>query len=84
MFFGPFQIIECILNSAYKLQLLEGVHIHDVFHVGLLKRYVGDKPVGPGTLPPIHHGRTCFHYVRNSNRRSRLETVIHYVCLFTV
>jgi hypothetical protein len=58
-FFGPFKILERIGFVAYKLQLVEGAHIHNVFHVGLLKNYVGEEPTGPAVLPHIHHGRAC-------------------------
>jgi hypothetical protein len=33
--------------------------LHDVFHVGLLKKVHGEAPTASGTLPPIRHGRAC-------------------------
>jgi hypothetical protein len=34
-----------------------GVHVHDVFHVGLLKQFKGEPLVDTPTLPPIRHGQ---------------------------
>jgi hypothetical protein len=44
---------------ACQLQLPAGARLHDVFHVRLLKKYCGEEPTGPDTLPPIRHGRAC-------------------------
>lgn len=50
-FYGPFRIIARVGQTAYKLQLPDSSKIHNVFHVSLLKRAVGNSVVEP-TLPP--------------------------------
>jgi hypothetical protein len=52
-------ITERVRDVAYKLQLPEGARLHNVFHVGVLKKFHDTPPASPGLLPPIKHGRAC-------------------------
>jgi hypothetical protein len=54
---GPFQVLERVGKVAYRLRLLEGTMIHDVFHVRLLKPHHGELLAAPGVMPPLLHGR---------------------------
>jgi hypothetical protein len=52
-FFSSYPIIQNVGNVTYKLQLPEGVRIHPVFHVSLLKKYMGDALDTHTDLPPV-------------------------------
>jgi hypothetical protein len=55
-FVGPYRITECINEVAVRLDLPPRAKLHDVFHVGLLKKFIGDPPARPPPLPPLLHG----------------------------
>jgi hypothetical protein len=55
-FFGPYRITELINNVTVRLALPPRARIHNVFHVGMLKKFQGPAPATPPPLPPMHHG----------------------------
>jgi hypothetical protein len=83
-FFKLFQVTEKIGDVAYRLQLPVGARLHDVFHVGLLKKFHGKAPVTPRTLPPIPHGRACptpTTVLRRRLARGQPELLVQWVGL---
>jgi hypothetical protein len=55
-FYGPYRVTELINDVAVRLALPPHAHLHDVFHIGFLKKYNGPLPDAPPALPPVHHG----------------------------
>jgi len=55
-FFGPYRVTELINDVAVRLALPARARIHDVFHVGVLKKFHGPPPTAPPPLPALHHG----------------------------
>lgn len=56
-FYGPYQVVERVNDVAYRLKLPEQAQIHDVFHVGVLKPYIGEPPATVAPLPQMSQGR---------------------------
>jgi hypothetical protein len=81
-FYSPFMITEWIGDVAYRLQQPADAKLHDIFHVGLLKKYRVEPPIGSGVLPPIHHGRACpmpESIVKGCLARGRRELLVRWV-----
>ena len=55
-FYGPYRVSEIINEVAVRLELPPRAKLHDVFHIGLLKKWVGAPPPAPPPLPTVHHG----------------------------
>ena len=55
-FYGPYRVVERINAVAVRLALPPQARLHDVFHVGLLKKFHGAPPQEPPALPPVRHG----------------------------
>jgi hypothetical protein len=55
-YFGPYKVLQCIGEVAYKVQLPNRVCIHDVFHVTFLKKFEGSAPTEVPLLPAIVRG----------------------------
>ena len=80
-FFGPYQVIERIGAMAYRLHLPPKARIHDVFHVALLKKFVGEPPIALVPLPSILHGRvvpTPAAVIRTRLNRGRWQVLVHW------
>jgi hypothetical protein len=54
--YGPYRVVELINEVAVRLALPPQARMHNMFHVGLLKKFLGTPPATPPPLPPVHHG----------------------------
>jgi hypothetical protein len=49
-------VLEHVGEVAYRLRLPTDTRIHHVFHVGVLKPFLGEPPASTLPLPLIQHG----------------------------
>jgi hypothetical protein len=68
-FYGPYRVLEIINEVAIRLKLPARARIHDVFHVGVLKKYQGTPPQATPPLPPLHHGAVTLEPARAVKNR---------------
>jgi hypothetical protein len=61
--------LELINDVAVRLELPPQASIHDVFHVGTLKKFIGVPPIAPPALPHIHRGAVAPTPVRVERAR---------------
>ncbi|KAL5819226.1 hypothetical protein ACOSQ4_023068 [Xanthoceras sorbifolium] len=52
-YFGPYKVLEKIVSVAYRLELPTGSQVHNIFHVSLLKKFVGTSTPMQTELTPI-------------------------------
>jgi hypothetical protein len=52
-FYGPYQVIMRVGEVVYELELLEGITIHNTFHVSCLKKALGQQVIASTDLPPL-------------------------------
>lgn len=54
-FYGPYEILEKIGPVVYRLCLLDGAQIHNIFHVSLLRKHLDTRPELLPNFPPVTH-----------------------------
>jgi hypothetical protein len=80
-FYGPYRVTAIINDVTYRLELPPRAHLHDVFHVRLLKKFVGTPPANPPALPQIHNGDVVpepDHVVRSRLARGVRQLLVHW------
>ena len=76
-YFGPYRVVELINDVAVRLALPPRARLHDVFHIGLLKKFQGTPPDAPPPLPVIHNGAAI--PVRRAHKRCHVGAITKLV-----
>jgi hypothetical protein len=66
---GPYRVVEIINDVPVRLELPQGARLHDVFHVGVLKKFIGAPSALPPALPAIHNGAVIQEPIRVEQAR---------------
>ncbi len=61
LYVGPFKVLEKIFPDTYKLELLENLKVHPIFHVSLLKPIIRDA----SRINRKHNSRPSLDLVHN-------------------
>ncbi|KAL5742200.1 hypothetical protein ACOSP7_028932 [Xanthoceras sorbifolium] len=75
-FFGPFKVLQKIGQVAYLIALPPGAQIHDVVHVSLLRKHLGDRSLTLPSLPPILD--KPMNHKKKGKYRPRTEVLIKW------
>lgn len=52
-YYGPFQVLQRVSETSYKIKLPEGSTVHPVFHVSLLRQALKDGTLVSTSLPDV-------------------------------
>ena len=82
--FRPFEVMEVISPTTYRLNLPPGWRVHNAFHGGLLMRYNETKEYGknyPELLPELIEGEEEYEVeeILDSRRRGRAQNLEYLV-----
>jgi hypothetical protein len=79
-FYGPYRIVTKISPVAYRLALHPKAKIHDVFHVSILKKRIGDGVPVQDHLPLVPEDSKLIPQAMLEHRHSHshAEVVIHW------
>jgi len=85
-FVGPFLVVQKVNDVAFKLELPPSMHVHNVFHVSLLKQYQEDPNTSPPPPPEVIDGnleftveRVLAHRDKRVGRRTTREYLIRWL-----
>jgi hypothetical protein len=76
-FVGPYRVVEIINDVIVRLELPQRARLHDVFYVGVLKKFIGAPPASPPAMPAIHNGAVIQEPLRVE--QARLARGVHQV-----